>query len=809
MLSVDPTRHRRVAQRRFRVLIAAISGPSWPATWAGLVLLGVLIGCRFPTATDPVFAVGTARVLCLAPFLLLGCRSPRWLLSSWLAMAAAAVGVGGLLAGSPASLPAAIAEAPWSPTRHAEVPAELVVRVRTDARSSASGSWSVAADILQCHAAQGAAALLPGPGIMLRGREQPPMRGAVIAVRSRLRPPRRASIAGGFDESFWLRGRDLHAVALVDDWIPTPASPGDAVARGGPMLSALRSRLADVLADGLPPGEASVAAAVLLGYGLAGDLRDPFASLGLAHLFALSGLHVGIIAGLGLLLLRPVPLPAPTRDLLLIPLLLAYALLVDLPGSVVRAVGLVSAVLLARAVGRRADALRILGMLLWANVLWRPWMLIDVGSQLSYLAAGSIVAGQRVMAPRLHAARRPVRALLGALTVTTSAQIGTLPVVASVFGVLPLAGPLYNLVVVPAFGVVASLLASGLLLSMVWGWAGEGLLGCAAVALRLLTVGAAVAAGEGGGLVRGLPVWSAGQVIGHAVLALVLVFVVRRRGWQAAPLSAAAYACMLGWAAWSDERAAPVTVWQLPVGQGDCALVEFGDGWRLLIDTGDRWYSGGSPLARDLLPWLRRRGIGHLHAVLLTHGHGDHTGGASDLAAHVQVDRWLLGGSAEAPPGSAPGHPAHGDTLHRFADWSLVVYHPGAEDGDLHGENDRSVALGLVRDGWLRGLWTGDLEHAGEARLLGRCPPPPSMGLDVWKAGHHGSNTSGTPELLDTLRPRLIVISTGVANRHRHPSHGPFLAAGDTVPLLRTDLHGAVRLSWRNDILEATATRLP
>jgi competence protein ComEC len=752
--------------------------------------------------------VVAGRLLVGLPLLLLVAGAAWWRWSTWLLTIAAAVAVGGLLCGSPRLLPDATADAAWAPSRVREAPGLAVMRVRTDPRVNASGAWSAPVEMLRWQADGPSVGLLPGAGVLVRGRGEAPERGSVVAARLRLRPPRRAVIAGGFDEAAWLRGRDLHAVGMVDRWTEADAAP-DLVGRLGRVLGQGRAHLANLLTAGLPPLEASVAGAVLLGQGLAGDLREPFASLGLAHLFALSGLHVGIIAGLGLLLLRPLPLSAPSRDLLLIPALLAYGALVDLPGSVVRAVGLVAVGLVVRAAGRRGDALRILGLLLWVNVLWRPWALVDIGTQLSYLAAGSIVAGQRLLAPHLQAARRPVRAVLATAAVTVSAQVGTLPVVASAFGVLPLAGPLYNLVVVPAFGVVASVLAAGLALSTAWSWAGEGLLAIGAVALRLLTIGAAATASEGGGLSRGMPVWTAWHVLAHAGLAAIMAVAVRQRARRAMVMAVAAYAGMLACGAWSPQRAAPVTIWQLAVGQGDCTLVEFGDRWRVLIDTGDRWFGGGSPLARDVWPWLRRRGIARLDAVVLTHGHGDHTGGAADLADRVEVDRWLVGGRARPPAGRDAQRPVVGDTLHAHQGWALVVYHPAPADSNLAGENDQSVAVGLVRAGRLRGLWTGDLEAAGEERVLERCPPPPAAGLDVWKAGHHGSSTSGTAALLEGLRPRLVVISTGVANRHRHPSHGPFLAAGDTLPILRTDLHGTVRLRWRGDRLEASSVRPP
>ncbi|MEZ4388732.1 MAG: ComEC/Rec2 family competence protein [Candidatus Krumholzibacteriia bacterium] len=807
MLSVDPTRRRRVAADRFRSLISVCTGPSWPAVWAGVALVGALGGARHPLT----LAHGTAEIVVRTATLL----SVPFLAARSAPVRAAAIAfrvglsllVGAVLAGSPPLRAPAAAPQPWSPSAAVQAPGNLVGRVTADARERSGGSWSAPLSCLAWRPAAAATGLLPGPGVLLRGQGPAPERGALIAAQVTLRPPRRAALPGGFDEAAWLRGRDLAAVAQVEAWAATPSR--DRLATLGGHLAAVRRHLAARLDRGLPPLEADLARAVLLGDGLDADLRGPFTSLGLAHLFALSGLHVGILAGLAFVVLRLVPAPGTLRDLSLLPLLILYALLVDLPGSVVRACGLVVCAVVVRVGGRRHDTLRTLGLVLWCNVLWRPWVLVDAGCQLSYLAAGGIVAGQRLVTPLAAGLPRVWRRVVAPVTVTVAAQIATLPVVARAFGALPLFGPLVNLLVVPAFGIVVTVLAAGLGLACVWPWAGDGLLACGALGLRLVTVTCLTAASGGLGRQRGLAPWADLHLLGYLGLVAVIGAGLRRRTRRGLGLAAVAYVGLVAAAVRQPPPGGPVAAWQLAVGQGDCALIEFADRWRVLVDTGERWRTGGGPLVRDVLPWLRRRGVTRLDAVVLTHGHADHTGGAADLAAAVAVDRWLVGGRARPPAGRTGEAPAVGDTLHACGGWALVVLHPASGDRELADENDRSLALGLVHDGTLTGLWSGDLEHRGEERLLGRCPPVADAGLAVWKAGHHGSATSGTPALLAALRPQLVVISAGVDNRYGHPSHGPYLAAGDTVPILRTDLDGTIALVWTARGLRARSLRSP
>jgi beta-lactamase superfamily II metal-dependent hydrolase len=131
---------------------------------------------------------------------------------------------------------------------------------------------------------------------------------------------------------------------------------------------------------------------------------------------------------------------------------------------------------------------------------------------------------------------------------------------------------------------------------------------------------------------------------------------------------------------------------------------------------------------------------------------------------------------------------------HSWRQWRLEVLDPLAAGPAPGHENDASLVLVLWRGSRAAMVWTGDLEHHGETLLLDRGLLPPAAG--VWKAGHHGSRTSGSRRFLHRVRPSLVVISCGLDNRHGHPSHGPYVVDGDTLGVLRTDLHGTLLIAW-------------
>ncbi len=698
---------------------------------------------------------------------------------------------------------AARAAEPWSPSQWCEAEGRVLLRITAWPRRDGRGGWTAPAAVIAWRGDDGPRR---GEGLILRAQGEPPALWGVLVADAVLRPPRQPAVDAGFDDARYLAGRGLRWRGHVADetrW--RSVAGGDVLSRVGVRLGRGRDRILRVFARGLPPREAALAGAILLGAGSDPALRAPFVRLGLAHLFALSGLHVGLIAGLAALALRPLARGPRSRAWSLGPLLAVYAVLVSMPGSVTRATGLAVVALGAPVVGRRGDSLRTLGLLFWANAMWEPLAVLDTGLRLSYLAAAGIVGGHRLLAPYLRSLAPVWRAVAGGLVVTLAAQTATLVEVAASFGRLNLCAPLVNLVAVPVFSLAVAGVAGGAVVRLVWPWAADGALACGAVLLRLLAAGASRGAQVLGFAEIGLPAFDPPRLVLALALACGLGLVLHRgqRGGQRRALAAAAVvvAALIAVAA-HDPLAAHrgVVAAQFAVGQGDCGLLRLPDDWTVLIDTGDAGFAG-PVVGRDVVPWLVRRGLRHLDAVMLTHGHLDHTGGAARVGDAFPVGTWILGGDAQ-PPEGAPGsstRPVAGDTLHAAGPWAVVCLHPPAVMPPDAAENDRSLAIGLLRAGMLVGLWTGDLETAGEARLVPALAGVPAAGIDYWKAGHHGSRTSGSAALVRAVRPRLIALSCGVANRHRHPSHGPYVVGADTLATVRTDLDGTLIVRWTAD----------
>ncbi|HFI0177382.1 TPA: DNA internalization-related competence protein ComEC/Rec2 [Streptococcus suis] len=245
------------------------------------------------------------------------------------------------------------------------------------------------------------------------------------------------------------------------------------------------------------------------------------------------------------------------------------------------------------------------------------------------------------------------------------------------------------------------------------------------------------------------------------------------------------------------------------IGQGDSIFLRDMRGRTVLIDVGGRvdfaakeaWQERSSQAnaERTLIPYLHSRGVDRIDSLVLTHTDADHVGDVLEVAKQVQIGRiYVSPGSLTVPDFVATlkeiNVPVHvvavGDRLPIFDSYLEVLYPDGTGDG---GNNDSVVLYGRLLE--TNFLFTGDLEQ-GELDLIETYPNLP---VDVLKAGHHGSKGSSYSEFLDHIGAKIVLVSAGENNRYKHP-HQETLDRFDSrnIQVYRTDQQGAIRFrGWK------------
>lgn len=553
--------------------------------------------------------------------------------------------------------------------------------------------------------------------------------------------------------------------------------------------------------DAALPGRASAAVLQGLAVGVRGNVPDAlweaFATTGIAHLMAISGLHVTGCALFVLWLLRlawrlpgcgQVRARTAIEMTVIVIVTTGYSVLAGASLPALRTLTMVSIVAWQRALRRTLPVHATLATAALLLVAADPLAMTSPGFWLSFVATAALLTLMDAGTGRL--------AWLVAFLRSQAAIFSLLaPVLMATFGRLSLVAPLVNAIAIPVFTFLllpAILLATGL--SVVAPDAAAGIWRALATPLDATWPWLQFAGHLPGAT------WSpAAQSLPLTVMATLFAF-----GSMLAPLRGlrlAATAVLLGLVLGRGERPAENawTLTVLDVGQGLSAVVQTHD-HVLVFDTGPRW-RGGLTVARvTLLPWLRAAGIRGIDRMIISHGDVDHSGGSALIRESMPVGQIITG------PDMAVAGAAGACRRGQHWRWDGVEFHvlnPPA--GAVGSDNDNSCALMVAGRGG-SALLLADPEASAESALLSQ-----DIAADIVLLPHHGSRTSSSPGLVAAVRARLGIASTGLGNRWGLPDPGVvarWRAAGTSV--LDTAQTGAVtiRFGAQRGHIDARANRL-
>jgi competence protein ComEC len=615
-----------------------------------------------------------------------------------------------------------------------------------------------------------------------------------------------------------LRRRGIAMVLRADQIEPTPGRRDGLAGR----VDLIRERAEAALDRGMPEREAALARGFVLGEDdrIDADVREDFRRSGLAHLLAVSGQNVILLALLAWPLLALLGLTLRARLVAVLVLVAIYVPVTGAGPSIQRAAVMGGAGLVAALADRPRSRWYALLLAATVTLAANPRAAGDVGWQLSFAAVIGILLWSHRLATAIAGdspRTTPRRAVAEGIAVTAAATVATGPLMAHHFDAFSLAALPANLLALPA-------VAPAMWLGMLSGIAGqvplvpvEPLNWLNSLCLAYIAQVARWTATPDWALLEVSLASPLAVAAAYAALVAgveaVLVWLRRRRGLgprgeSGSPSSSGRRVARVGMAALSaaalllaalalmrpqpEESASPdaLVVRVLDVGQGDSILLDPPRGEPVLVDTG--------PPGSGVAERLRELEIESLAAVVITHDASDHTGGLAEVLDSIRVPRVVTGPDGPhrvaSADGAAPVELAEGGELDS-GELRLTALWPPTELTAAAGDDPNRISLVLLAE-WRH--FSMLLAADAEAEMAPIATEP----VDVLKVAHHGSEDAGLDSFLDRAVPKLAVISVG-DNSYGHPTPETLAELREQdVPTLRTDEAGEVELEvdaggWR------------
>lgn len=635
-------------------------------------------------------------------------------------------------------------------------------------------------------------------------------KGMYLWVKGKAELFQEARNPGEFDYRLYYRSQKLRCRVKANR---ADALPGS-ISVFRRQISMFRGFVNEALAFLCREEDRGILKAVLLGdkNEMDSEIRKLYQDGGIAHILAVSGLHVSLI-GMSLYgFLRKRGIGYGASGIAAAALLFFYGALTGFGASVFRAVFMVFCSFLAAYLGRTYDLLSAMSLSLLLLVSDSPYLLFTSGLQLSYGAVAAVGFASELK--NVREKENLWGTVYSAVYAGASIQIVTFPVILYHFFEFPLYGIILNLIVIPlmAYAAGSGIAAVGLYgIWKVMGMPAAPLLGrlCQSIIgpghyilafyrelceSFLILPFSRVITGRP-------PLWSV--ILYYGVLFYFYAGYVRGKKNGGFARTTACLAAILFLTV--RPKVQGFEIYFLDVGQGDGIFYRT-NRVNILTDCGSSQYK--SIGKNRLVPFLKSQGIRRLDYIFISHGDSDHINGII----------WILENEPDFSVGEIiMPRPGEGEEIYRRieelgrrqgAEVSYMEAGEKIEEGDLNitalhpertvssrDKNGHSLVLSVeYRD--FRMLLTGDVEREGEKRMLESEKTLLPRHVSVLKAAHHGSATSTGREFLEQVKPAITILSYGQGNSYGHPSLEVVGRLGEAGTIIRsTESSGAIHIT--------------
>ncbi|MBC8198244.1 MAG: DNA internalization-related competence protein ComEC/Rec2 [Candidatus Marinimicrobia bacterium] len=536
------------------------------------------------------------------------------------------------------------------------------------------------------------------------------------------------------------------------------------------------------------------------------ELLERFRQLGIIHVLAVSGLHVGFIFMILNLISQLFRLNPFNKFILIAIGLLIYMGITGYPASVIRAGTLGILYSYAQYRQKIPDIWNILSWTAFLMLILNSNSLFNVGFQLSFGAVSGIIFVMNQFNElkeniNLNYKSTMVRfsmLFFEGMVASSGALLGTFIPVAYHFHEMSLIGIFFNIIIIPLtflmviFGII-TIIISFINISF------ASIYGECVYVIGLILNKISIFGDSLNIQMLSLGGLSTLLIFALFIGLLLLFYFKNSRYWQSLIIYSLIFTNLLIWR--DNFNQDKITITFLDVGQGDACIIHSNNGV-ILIDAG---YVGfGKDYGRTvILPHLKYLGIEEIDLAIFSHPHADHIGGFEYLANHIKIKEiWdtknkfhtklykrIL--NKHIKNGSEILYPNPGEKYKIGEIYLTALYPDSSKAMNAPNINEASIAIRMDH-GENSILFLGDAEHEAEdiiSQLLN------AINCDIVKIAHHGSKTSSSIEIVNNSKASFGIISVGENNKFKHPSKeivNRWLE--HKVDIFRTDEHGAITI---------------
>lgn len=604
--------------------------------------------------------------------------------------------------------------------------------------------------------------------------------GDIIKFQGKIKIPKGVRNPGGFDYSLYLRTKGIYSTITIT---PETIEVLDKQSLGffHETIFWAKNNVEKVIEKNLSKDHAALLKGVMFGEKeLDNQIKDTFIDSGIAHILAVSGLHVGFLISFVFYITKFIKASNSITFAIMTMVLIFYIFITGGSPSVIRASIMAWIYFFSKIISKKYDGISALSLAGLIILIPNPLLLFTASFQLSFLAALSIVLLYPVLLEYLLNIKYIPSFILKLMAITFAAQIGTLPVSLFHFHQVSIISLITNILIIPSLGVLLLTSIMAILFYFIVPLVGRYLFFLSGFIFQWIIVIAENFSSIPFSSIS-LPYFTWQGIILYIFLCLIVGRYIPLQIKKVKIASCTIVFFLMIIFLMNYLLPGPLSVTFLDVNQGDSTLIETPNDKIILIDGGGYpEYQGDKKISQDvLLPTLYAKRISKLDFVIVTHPHDDHIKGIEELIGEIPIKAvGIYEMDNEYTKNFLEKVRMNNIKIINLAEGNLIEIEKGMVMEVLSPENNffivdeqkdvNNSSIVIRMDYYKRSfLFTGDIEGEIENRLI---DDQKDIKVDVLKVAHHGSHTSSSENFLSKAKPSVSVISVGENNTFGHPN---------------------------------------